>query len=297
MRPSGKSEADVRIAVLGAGGMLGQDLCPLLARKHEVTALTRAQADVTDLPALAQVLGDARPDVVINCAAATNVDRCESEADWAYRLNAWGAWAAASAAESLGSRLIHVSTDFVFSGETDRAYTEWDETSPISVYGASKLAGEQAVFRACRRASVVRTQWLYGRHGKSFPRAILGAGGKRPEAGLRVVSDQFGAPTYTRHLAQKLAWLAEWPADGLYHVNNAGECSRDAWAAEILRLAGIDGVPVHPIRTEDWPAPARRPARSTLRRYALELMGADDLPTWQDGLSEFVQELREAGEL
>ncbi|MCC2670371.1 MAG: dTDP-4-dehydrorhamnose reductase, partial [Armatimonadetes bacterium] len=272
--------------------MLGQDLCPLLASKYETVAWTRAEADVTDGPALHARIADLSPQVVINCAAATHVDRCETEPDWAYRNNAWGAWNATSAAAAAGARLIHVSTDFVFSGETDRPYTEWDATGPLSVYGASKLAGETAALRAAQRVSIVRTQWLYGCGGASFPRAILNAARKKPDNPLRVVADQLGAPTYTRHLAAKLAWLVEWPTDGIYHVNNAGECSRYEWAQELLRLAGLADVPVAPIRADEWPAPAPRPRRSTLRRYALELMGQDDLPTWQDGLREFVQELR-----
>jgi dTDP-4-dehydrorhamnose reductase len=277
--------------------MLGQDLCPLLATAHEVLAWNRVEADVTDGPALRARILEARPDVLVNCAAATNVDRCETEPDWAYLHNGWGAWSAAAAAAASGARLIHVSTDFVFSGETDRSYHEWDATGPLSVYGASKLAGETAALRACSRTSIVRTQWLYGRNGASFPKAILNAARRRPEAGLKVVADQFGAPTYTRHLARKLAWLIDWPVDGIYHVNNAGECSRHDWAVELLRLAGFSDIPVAPINASDWPAPAPRPARSTLRRYALELMGQDDLPTWQDGLHDYVTELRENGEL
>jgi dTDP-4-dehydrorhamnose reductase len=287
----------MRVAVLGAGGMLGTDLCRILAPVHCVQPLTRAEADVTDFPALRARLISLQPDVVVNCAAATHVDRCEQERDWAYRVNAWGAWSAAAAAEALGARCVHVSTDFVFCGETDRPYDEWSPTAPVNVYGASKLAGEQAVFRACRRASVVRTQWLYGRSGRSFPRTMLTAAQRRPEGGLRVVADQLGAPTYTVHLARKLAWLVEWPADGLYHVNNSGECSRHDWTVELLRLAGLEEVPVHPVPASEFPLPAPRPRRSTLRRFALELAGSDDLPAWQQGLAEFVAELRTAGEL
>jgi dTDP-4-dehydrorhamnose reductase len=279
----------MRVAVLGAGGMLGRDLCPVLALRHDVTPLTRAEVDATDLPALCEALFAVRPDVVVNCAAATDVDRCEREPEYAYRGNTWVAWAAAAAAESVGARLIHVSTDFVFDGETDRPYSEWDQPNPVSIYGASKLAGEQAAFRACRRVAVARTQWLYGIHGKSFPLAILTAARRAGAADLRVVSDQWGAPTYTRHLAAKLAWLVEWPANGLYHINNAGECSRSEWAVELLRLAGL-GVGVTPITSAEWPAPARRPRRSTLRRHALELQGADDLPDWRIGLREWLQE-------
>ena len=288
----------MRVLVFGSGGMLGRDLCPLLSEVHEVHGCTREDGDVTDAQSVLNRVQLIAPEAVINCAAATNVDRCETEPDWAYRVNAWGAWNVAAAAAACGARFLHVSTDFVFPGDGDGPLTEWDPTRPINVYGASKLAGETAVFRACPRATVVRTQWLYGRHGASFPRAILKAAGRNPEAGLRVVSDQFGVPTYTRHLARKLVWLLSWHATGLYHVNNAGEeCSRHAWAAETLRLAGLSGVPVHAIRSEEWPAPAPRPARSTLRRYALELMGADDLPSWQEGLAQFVEELRLAGEL
>jgi dTDP-4-dehydrorhamnose reductase len=287
----------VRIVVLGAGGMLGSDLCPLLSRKFDTIACNRAELDVTDASALQSRIQEWAPDVVINCAAATNVDRCETEPDWAYHGNAWGAWSAAAAAEAAGARLIHISTDFVFSGDSEVPYAEWDPTGPLSVYGASKLAGEQAVWRACRRASVVRTQWLYGRSGASFPRAILNAARRNPEKGLRVVADQFGSPTYTQHLARKLAWLVETPVDGLYHISNAEECSRHEWAVRLLALAGISGVAVTPIKAVDWPAPAPRPRRSTLRRYALELMGSDDMPTWYDGLREYVAELRAAGEL
>jgi len=287
----------VRSVILGGGGMLGQDLADELAGRHECRALERESLDVTDRDRLSRALADGAPDVVVNCAAATNVDRCETERDWAYRVNAWGAWNVAAACRDLGARLVHISTDFVFSGETDRPYEEWDATGPISVYGASKLAGEDAVLRSGCRATIVRTQWLYGSGGKSFATAILGAAEKRPPEGLRVVADQFGAPTYTRHLARKLVWLIEAGVDGLYHINNAGECSRSEWAGELVRLAGIEGVPVQPIAAAEWPAPARRPRRSTLRRYALELMGADDLPDWRAGLAEYVAELRALGRL
>ena len=287
----------MRVVVLGAGGLLGRDLVTCLADRHEVLGLTRNDADIIDLGALLRLIEPLRPEAIVNCGAATDVDRCEREPDWAYRVNAWGAWAAAATAEQCSARLVHVSTDFVFSGDADRPYHEWDAIGPVNVYGASKLAGEQAVFRACCRTSVVRTQWLYGRQGRSFPRAILNAAAKRPEAGLKVVADQVGSPTYTVHLARKLAWLLEWPADGLYHVSNAGECSRHAWACRLLQAAGMPEISIAPIASSDWPLPARRPARSTLRRYALELAGADDLPSWETGVDAFVAELRAAGEL
>jgi dTDP-4-dehydrorhamnose reductase len=287
----------MRIVVLGAGGLLGRDLCPTLAARHEVTGLTHADADITDLAALTERFRTLKPELVINCAAATNVDRCEKEPEWAYRVNDWGAWSVASATEAVGARLIHLSTDFVFPGNAGRAYSECDTPAPINQYGASKLAGEQAAMRACHHTSIVRTQQLFGLGGRSFPRALLDAARRDPGKGLRVVVDQYAVPTYTRHLARKLAWLAEWPADGLYHLNNAGECTRHEWATELLRQARLGHVPISPILASEWPAPAPRPARSTLRRHALELMGADDMPPWQEGTGEFLAELRAAGEL
>ncbi len=279
----------MRVAVLGAGGMLGWDLRLELENRHEVTAWRRDEADVTDLQAMRTAVRLIRPDVIINCAAATNVDRCETEPDWAYRTNAWGAWAPAVAAADVGAFLVHISTDFVFSGELGRAYREWDAVGPISVYGASKLAGETAVWNSGCRAAVVRTQWLFGVRGKSFAHAILRAASARPAEGLRVVRDQVGAPTYTGHLARKLGWLTREQIPGIFHINNAGECSRADWAAAILRGGGFGEVAVHPIDSSEWPTPARRPARSTLRRYALELMGQDDMPPWEEGLEEFLR--------
>lgn len=285
----------MKFLVTGARGMLGRDLCELLAARYPAVAFGRAEADVTDLDALLSAFRRERPDVVIHAAAATNVDGCEEDPAWAYRVNAWGAWATATAAEDVGARFVLVSTDFVFDGKSGRAYSEFDQPNPINVYGASKLAGEQASRQACRRVAVARTQWLYGRHGPSFPRTILrAAAGGGP---LRVVTDQVGTPTYTRHLAAKLLWLCEQPCNGTYHLSNAGAVSRYDWAREILRLVGWEDVELLPWSSAEWPTPARRPASSVLRRHALELRGADDMPSWQEGLAAFIEELGTAGEI
>jgi dTDP-4-dehydrorhamnose reductase len=235
----------------------------------------------------------------VNCAAATDVDRCEREPEWAYCINAQGARNVAEACGAVGARLIHISTDFVFSGDLGRPYDETDAVDPVNVYGQSKLAGEREVFQACASSTVVRTQWLYGRPGRSFPRAILNLAKTRTEAGLRIVDDQIGAPTWTVHLAQKLAWLVEQrnSLPGVVHINNAGECSRYEWVVELLRAAGLDDVPVTPCKSSEFKTDARRPAHSTLRRLALEYAGADDLPDWREGVAGFVAELRAAGEL
>ena len=275
--------------------MLGTDLCPILEERHEVVPLGRVDADVTDLEALLRAFREHQAGVVIHAAAETDVDGCEGDPDHAYRVNGWGAWAAATAAEAVGARFVLISMDFVFDGESDRPYTEFDPVHPISVYGTSKLAGEEAAQRACRRCTIVRTQWLYGRNGASFPRAILkAASGGGP---LQVVADQVGSPTYTRHFAQKLRWLIEQRCDGVYHFSNSGAASRWEWACEILRLAGHREVEVQKARTSEFPRPARRPAYSVLRHLALEMRKADDIPAWQDGLSAFIDELKAAGEV
>ena len=288
----------MRIIVLGAGGMLGRDLVLELASDYEVLAWSRAEADVTDALALSRRIQEARPDLLINCAAATDVDRCEREPEWAYRINAEGARNAAEAARAVGAGLVHVSTDFVFSGEADREYGETDPPDgPVNAYGASKLAGEREVLAAYPDAKVVRTEWLYGRWGRSFPRAILNAALRDPERELRVVADQWGAPTYTRHVARALPHFFAAPGGRAYHLTNAGSCSRYEWAVEALRLAGLGQVRVTPIRAEEWTAPARRPRRTILRRDYLRETGQDDVPDWRAALAEFVAELRAAGEL
>jgi len=285
----------MRILVTGANGMLGRDLCDEVAKRHTLLPFTRADADVTDLDALIPAFRDASPDAVIHTAAETNVDGCEQRPDHAFRVNTWGAWATAAAAEEAGARFLLLSTDFVFDGRSQRPYTEFDPLNPINVYGASKAAAETACRNACRRCTVVRTQWLYGRQGRSFPRTILtAAAAGKP---LRVVTDQVGSPTYTRDLAAVLIWLCEHPCDGTYHVANAGAATRWEWARELLQLAGWDDVEVEASVSSEWPTPAARPPYSVLRRFALELRGADDMPTWQAGLARFVEESRAAREI
>lgn len=290
--------AEFTVAILGAGGMLARDLVTVLSLTCQVVALDRERCDITSLEQARAALAETKADTVINCAAATDVDRCEREPEWAYRVNAWGARNVAAACEARGSRLLHISTDFVFPGDADRPYHEWDDVSPINLYGHSKLAGEREVLQLCSSSTVVRTQWLYGCHGRSFPRAILHRAKTRPEGGLRIVDDQIGAPTWTVHLARKIAWLVEQQTPpGVFHINNAGECNRYEWAVELLRAAGLDEVPVTPCKSSEFKTDARRPSRSTLRRLALEYAGSDDMPDWREGVAGYVAELREAGEL
>lgn len=284
----------MKIAITGAAGQLGRDLLAELARQHDCQGLTRAEADVTDYAALARSLQRLRPELVIHCAAYTDVDGCERDPDRAYRVNAIGAWNVAAAAHASGAAVALISTDFVFDGAKREPYTEFDATNPLGHYGASKRAGEQAAFAANPRTYVIRTQWLYSVHGRNFPYAILGAA-RRGE--VRVVADQIGAPTYSPDLARMIGQIIATPRCGIYHANNAGACSWYEFAQELYRLAGLDPALIQPILSSEYPSPTRRPSYSVLRRYALELMGLDDARPWQEAAREFIAGARAAGKL
>jgi dTDP-4-dehydrorhamnose reductase len=282
----------MRVLVTGAAGMLGRDLVEILSEQHDVIGAGRRGpdhcVDITDARAVHALLEAVRLDAVVHCAAYTNVDGCERDPDQAYRVNALGTAAVAGACHAVGAALVAISTDFVFDGEKGRPYTEFDAPNPLSIYGASKLAGEELVRSLCPRHYIVRTQWLYGEHGKNFPLAIL----QRADAGeeLRVVSDQVGVPTYTRDLSRAIARILEQPLYGTYHAANRGEVSWHGFAARLLEMAGLDHGIVRPISSDEWPSPTRRPAYSVLRPYVLELTGrAEMLRPWEEALAEFLE--------
>jgi dTDP-4-dehydrorhamnose reductase len=275
--------------------MLGTDLCEVLSQEHACRAAGSAEADVTSFEAVSALVARDRPDVIVHTAAYTDVDGCERDPDRAFRVNALGTWHVAQAAAAAGCALVAISTDFVFDGERTVPYTEFDTPRPINHYGASKRAAEELALRTCPRCTIVRTQWLFGVHGKNFPFAILrAAAAGRP---LRVIQDQIGAPTFTRDLAVKIGALLRRPLYGIYHINNAGVCSWHELAVAVLRGAGFADTPVEPIPAAAWPSPTRRPAYSVLRRYALELMADDDMRPWQEALADFLARADAAGAL
>jgi dTDP-4-dehydrorhamnose reductase len=227
-----------------------------------------------------------RPRLVINCAAATDVDRCETDHEYAGRGNTLAAKHAAEAAAGAGARLIHVSTDFVFAGDKRTPYREADTPQPISHYGLSKLAGERAVQLAAPDALIVRTSWMYGHGGTHFPGKVLQWA--RDGGPLRIVDDQQGSPTYADDLAAALRKLAERSnASGLFHLGGAGCTTRFRWAQEILVLAGLD-VQVVPASSAEFPLPAQRPANSCLDCSKAAGLGVE-LPPWQDALARYVR--------
>jgi dTDP-4-dehydrorhamnose reductase len=275
----------MRILVTGAAGMLGQDLCDAAAAAgHDVCAFARAELDLTDGVAVGAAIARTGPEVVVNCAAWTDVDGAEAAQDAATAVNGAGAGKLARAAAAAGAWTIHVSSDYVFDGSKTSPYIESDPTGPASAYGRSKLAGELAVAESAPRAhTVVRSSWLFGVGGKCFPKTILRLAADREQ--LTVVDDQVGCPTFTGHLAVALIELARERVPGIVHVAGAGECSWHGFAREIVSTAGLE-CEVLPGKTEDLDRPAPRPAYSVLateRGPAVPL-----LPHWREGLRAFM---------
>jgi dTDP-4-dehydrorhamnose reductase len=275
-----------RVLITGAAGMLGRRLVEAFREGWEVEAAARADADVTDLEAIRALVARARPDVIVHAAAYTDVDGCEKEPDRALRTNGIGTRNLALAARDAGCELLYVSTDFVFDGEKRGPYGEWDTPNPISLYGASKLWGEQFVRDLLARFWIVRTQWVFGPDGRNFVDTILARARSAPA--LQVVVDQRGSPTYTVDLAAEIRRIVEEGAHGLYHVSNAGECTWHEFAVEILRQAGLQSVPVEEIRSEELRRPARRPANSVLHNAHLELTIGRRMRHWREALADYL---------
>lgn len=274
----------VRVLITGAAGQLGRDLAGTYA-DHDVTALDHKQLDVADDAAVASTVADVGPDLVLNAAAFTKVDACEAEPEPAWQINAGGAWSLAAACARADIPLVHFSTDYVFDGTATRPYTEFDATNPQSVYGRTKLAGEQLVRRTAPRHFVVRTSWLHGVGGNNFLSTMLRLG--RERGAVRVVVDQRGSPTFTFDLAPAVRRLVDTGRYGTYHLTNTGACSWFELATTAYELAGVD-VACEPIDTATFGAPAPRPANSVLDNRMAGLAGLPRLPAWQDALDRWL---------
>jgi len=277
----------VRLLVTGAGGMLGCAVAEAATlRGHDVHAARRAELDVTIEAAVLVAMHTFRPEAVLNCAAYTDVDGAQSDRATAHAINATGAGLVASAAAEVGASVVHVSTDYVFDGSKREPWLESDPTAPLGVYGETKLAGEQLVAQSNPAHAIVRTAWLFGAGGRNFVETMLALGAQRKE--ISVVTDQIGSPTWTGHLSGALVELAERPQDtGIHHIAAAGECSWNEFAREIFERAKIDCL-VLPATSDQFPRPARRPAYSVL---GSERAQPTVLPTWQQGLGEYLTRL------
>jgi dTDP-4-dehydrorhamnose reductase len=279
--------APMRLAITGAAGMLGQDLLAAAkAAGHDVVGFPRADLDITDATAVTRALADARPDVVVNSAAWTDVDGAERDEAGALAVNGDGARNVARAAAACGAWTIHVSSDYVFDGRKGAPYVESDPVGPLSAYGRSKLAGEHAVAEeAPDHHTTVRSSWLFGAGGPCFPATILRLASERDE--LNVVDDQVGCPTFTGHLAEALVDLGgrEHRPPGILHVAGGGSCSWFEFAREIVAGAGIR-CELKACSTDALPRPARRPANSVMRSERGDV--APLLPEWREGLARYL---------
>jgi dTDP-4-dehydrorhamnose reductase len=282
----------MRVAVVGANGQLGQDVCQAFsAEQDEVVALNHADVEIAALDSVQLALERIQPDLVVNTAAFHNVDRCESEAMEAFSVNALGARNVAQATDAVGASLVHISTDYVFDGRQRTPYTESDPVAPLNVYGNTKLAGEYFVRAATPRHFIVRVSAIYGHHpcrakgGLNFVELMLKLARERKE--LRVVDDEFVSPTPTVQIARQLVVLSRSPDYGLYHATCEGSCSWFEFAAAILELTRTN-VSLERARPGEFPAKAPRPKYSVLENRALKSRSLNVFTHWKEGLESYL---------
>lgn len=293
----------MKIFLTGKNGQVGFELRRSLAVLGQVLAVNAAECDLRDPAAIRRTLQAYRPDVIVNPAAYTAVDKAETDRQAAEAVNATAAGVLAEEAGRLGALLVHFSTDYVFNGEKDGAYTELDTPNPATVYGATKLAGEQAVQTGCSRHLILRTSWVLGAHGANFAKTMLRLSAERDT--LNVVADQFGSPTSAALLADLTAHLvrqasqrgADFPY-GLYHAAAAGVTNWHEYACYVIEQARQAGKPIrvapgaiHPITSADYPTPARRPPNSRLDTSKLRQTFDLHLPSWQEGVDHILHQI------
>jgi dTDP-4-dehydrorhamnose reductase len=295
-----------KILITGKNGQVGWELQRSLASFGQVIAIDSDEMDLADADAMRRTMRDVRPDFIINPAAYTAVDKAEGDPELAMAVNGIAPGILAEEAKRLNAILVHYSTDYVFDGNKPAPYTEDDAPNPQSVYGRTKLAGEQAVSASGCKYLILRTSWVYGVHGGNFVKTMLRLAKERSE--LRIVSDQFGAPTWARDLAQATEtslsnWQQRnWDSDlsGLYHLTDAGRTNWHQYAKEIVRLArkydaalATKQLDIRAITTQEYPVPAKRPANSVLANGKIFNAFGIALPAWQDSLAECVRLLYE----
>lgn len=276
----------MKILITGANGQLGKEFHQLLSNpSYELVSLGRDDLDVTNLAHVQQKINLEKPDVIIHCAAYTKVDLAETNQKQAYLINAIGARNISMAAEEVESKLVYVSTDYVFPGTKNKPIHEFEKTDPCNVYGMSKLAGEHFCKQFSSKYFIVRTSWLFGEFGNNFVKTMLTLGKNKSQ--LKVVHDQIGSPTYTYDLAKKIIEVVHTDKYGVYHIANKGSCSWYELAIEIFKQTNLDTKLVA-CTSEEFQAKAQRPAYSVFQQMALELNGFKAMRGWQEALQEFL---------
>lgn len=297
----------MKIMITGCNGQLGNELQSILKSGKseigvapqdvlgaEVLPVDIDTLDISDISAVNEFVNANKPDVIINCAAMTNVDGCESDYVTAFKVNALGVKNLAVCAEKIGAKFVHVSTDYVFAGNGTKPYCEWDKVDPQSVYGASKALGEKYALAFCKKSFVVRTSWLYGYIGKNFVKTVRRV--IKSNGGIGVVCDQRGNPTNANDLAHHLLKLAVTEEYGIYHCTGEGECSWYDFAVKIAEYSGL-GDTVTPCTTEEYNAkfnvPTKRPEYSSLRNLALECTVGNEMRDWEVALKEYISKVED----
>lgn len=291
----------MKILITGATGQLGMQLSKCIQdgenelgevsagiSSAELMALGSKGLDITKLDDVLETFEKFRPDIAINSSAYTNVDACESNIDQAFLVNSIGARNMAIASERYGSKLVHISTDYVFSGEGNVPFREYDMTEPKSIYGKTKNQGEEFVRQFCSKHFIVRTSWLYGLYGGNFVKTIIKAGKER--GALKVVDDQRGNPTNVEDLVYHILKLISTEEYGTYHCTGNGECSWYDFAKLIVEYSGISAT-VDPVTTDEFPRPAKRPSYSSLDNMCLRLTVGDEMREWQEALKSFISRI------
>jgi dTDP-4-dehydrorhamnose reductase len=293
----------MKVLITGAKGQLGTQIIKMLNNMNselglinssynsaEITGIDVDQLDITDIKAVKEYVTDLKPHVIINCAAYTNVDACEANEDIAFKVNAIGPRNLAIAAEETGAKLIHISTDYVFSGIGTVPYGEYDITTPQSIYGKTKLMGEEYVKQFSSKYFIVRTAWLYGYYGNNFVKTIMKAA--KEKGHLDVVDDQRGNPTNAEDLAYHLLKLALTEEYGIYHCTGKGECSWYDFACKIVEYADINCT-VSPMKSDNLNRAAKRPAFSSLDNMMLRCTVGDETRQWEEALKVFMNKIRQ----
>lgn len=277
----------MKYLVTGAAGQLGSEIVESLGGR-EVAALSRSELDVTDYHSVVQTALDYAPQVIVHAAAYTDVDGAESDPETAFGVNAWGTRNVALAAKASGALMCYISTDFVFDGSRD-SYFEWDDPSPLGIYGRSKLAGERETASHAPSWLIVRTSWLCGRAGKNFAKAILSL--RSTQETIPVVNDQYGSPSVASDVAEVVTQLCTRRLEGIFHVTNSGSATWYELARAIMRSAGDDPDRIVPATTEEVPRAAKRPKSSVLGSRCLAAAGVRRPRPWREAFDDLVGEL------
>lgn len=291
----------MKVLVTGATGQLGTDILKeALLRKMSIVGTSflndaDVTLNITDKAAVMAVFCEVQPNVVIHCAAYTNVDKAEEEQDECYLVNVIGTENVVLAAKEINATFLYISTDYVFNGQGEVPFTETDKTAPLSIYGATKLAGELVVQNNLAKWFIVRVSWLFGHNGNNFVKTMLRLGAEKEQ--LNIVADQIGSPTYTGHLAKFILDLIATGHYGIYHATNEGYCSWATFAKEIFRLTNNDSVVVREITSSEYQTKAVRPKNSRLAKNNLIRNGFLSLPSWQDALQEYINVSKQGGQV